>query len=195
MNNLFDTDNYLDTEPTELVSGDRWAWTRSDITAAYETASYTLKYRFYQLDSCGEFFITAGKVSSAHVVEVPQAVTAGYESDEYGWEAIVVRDSDSEEVTVTSGFATVRAGSGGTDGTYRGWVYATLSAIRATIKGTASTDQESYSINGRSLSRRSPEELMALEKEFSARWQSEKDKSAIDNGKSVSSRVLVKMSA
>lgn len=196
MNNLFDTDNYPDTEPASLVAGDWWAWTRSDITEAYPTASYTLKYRLTPLDGVAdEITITAGKVSSAHVVEVSQATTTAYKSDEYGWKAIVVRDSDSEEVTVDQGYLTVHPELGATAGTHRSWVYETLAAVRATIKGTASEKQAAYSVGGRSLSLRTPQELMDMERDFSRRWDTEKAKIDRENGRSTGSRVLVKMSA
>ena len=191
MNNLFDSDNYPDVEPGELIIGDRWAWTRSDITDTYETASYTLKYRFsLQASPFSTFEIEAGKVSSAHMVEVAQATTAGYAAGDYRWQAVIVRDSDSEEVTVDQGFTELTPDFTGTDDA-RPWVYRVLVAIRATIEGTATTDQESYSINGRSLSRRSLEELMALESEFSRKWDAEKAKTDAN----ARTRVLVKMSA
>jgi len=196
MDNQFDSDNYPDAEPTELVAGDYWAWTRSDITDTYPTATYTLKYRLTSLGGFwGDVSITAGKVSSAHVIAVSQATTSAYASDEYGWRAIVVRDSDDEEVTVDQGYITVLPESGEASGTSRAWVYEVLLAIRATIKGTASHDQSSIEVAGRSLARRTPGELLYLEREFMKRWDSEK--AAIDRkaGRSTNSRVLVTMSA
>lgn len=191
MKNLFDSDNYPDVEPEELVSGERWAWKRSEITDAYPTASYTLKYRFsLQKSPFTTFTITASKTNSEHVIEVAQADTVQKTPGEHLWQAVVVRDSDSEEVTVGQGFITLVPEYTGTDDT-RSWTYRVLIAIRATIEGTASSDQESYSINGRSLSRRSLEELMALESEFSRKWEAEKAK----KNPNVNTRVLVKMSA
>lgn len=196
MNNLFDIDNYSDAEPAELVAGDRWAWTRSDITDAYETTLYTLKYRLSPLDGVGdEVELTAGKVSQAHVVEVSQSITTSYASNEYGWTAIIIRDSDSEEISIDNGFITVHPELGATAGTTKSWVYETLAAIRATLKGTASQEQAAYSIGGRSLSRRSPQELLDMEKDFGRRWDAEKAEVDRKAGRTTSSRVLVKMSA
>lgn len=195
MDNLFDTGNYPDAEPAELVAGDRWAWTRSDITAAYATASYTLKYRFNPLDGGTPWEVNAGKVDSAHVFEVPQATTAAYASSECAWAAIIVRDSDDEAVTVDSGYVTIQPDLGAASGTTRSWVYTTLAAIRATLQGTATTDQQEFSIAGRTLIRRSPQELLELERDFARRWESEKGEVNRKAGRSGKSRVLVKMSA
>jgi hypothetical protein len=196
MNNLFDTANYPDAEPAELAAGDWWAWTRSDITDAYPTTLYTLKYRFSPLDvSSDAWTIAAGKVSTAHVVEVSQAATAAYPSTYCAWRAIVVRDTDAEEVTVDQGHVEITPALGTTSGTQQSWVYQTLAAIRATLKGTASNEQAEYTIAGRSLVRRTPSELLELEREFTNRWNAEKAEADRKAGRAVNNRVLATMSA
>jgi hypothetical protein len=196
MNNLFDTANYPDAEPEELTAGDRWAWTRSDITDAYATTLYTLKYRLSPMDaSRAEWTIEASKVSSAHVVELSQATTEAYPSTYCSWRAIVVRDSDEEEVTVDQGHVEIHPALGATAGTQQSWVYQTLAAIRAVLKETASKEQSEYSIAGRSLVRRTPGELLELEREFTKRWETEKAGVERKAGRSAGSRVLAKMGA
>lgn len=190
MNNLFDTDNYPDAVPSELVAGSLFGWKRSDITAAYPTTDYTLKFRLVRLDSpYTEYEITAGKVASEHLIQ--ETSTASYAAAEYRWLAIVVRDSDSVTVQVDEGLLTIRP-LAGQDNSH---VYRTLMAVRAVIEGTASREESAYSINGRSLSVRTPAELMELEREYSKRWRQEK--AALDRqaGRAAKSRVLVKMEA
>lgn len=195
MENKFDTDNYPSREPDELYVGARWAWKRPDITSAYPTATYTLKYRFSRLTSTGTVLsITAAKTGSEHVVEVSQTVTGGYTADEYYWQAVVIRDSDSEEVVVDEGFWTL-INDLDTDVDTRSHNYKVLVAIRATIEGTASKEQTSYSIAGRSLSRRSPEELMALEREYAQRVKNDREQAKRKSGRSVGSRVLAQFKA
>lgn len=174
MQNQFDSTTYPDQVPAELTAGARWAWTRSDITAAYPTATYTLSFRLFELASPNtQQTITAAKVSSAHVVTVPVADTAGaYVAGDYSWQAIVTRDSDGEQVQVDQGFVKILADVSGA-ATTASWVYRVLAAIRATIEGTASKEQSAYSIGGRSLSLRSVAELLELEKDFARRWATE----------------------
>lgn len=192
MINQFDSDNYPDQEPDALIAGARWAWTRSDITETYPTASYTLKYLLTLQSSGGtQVTITAGKVSSAHVVEVGQSTTDGYGAGTYKWQAIIVRDSDSEEVVEDEGFLTVAAQTGD----IRSHVLTVLQAIEATIEQTASKEQASYSIAGRSLSRRSPQELLELKREYQALWEQEKQKIDRQNGRVSKPRVLLQMEA
>lgn len=196
MNNLFDSDNYPDEEPTELVAGNRWAWTRSDITAAYPTATYTLKYRFSLLDGTNfteEF--TAGKTGDVHIVEQATTATSAYPAGEYRWQAVIVRVSDSEEITVDTGLVAITPDLDGDAVNAASWVYEVLTAIRATIKGTASEKQAAYSIGGRSLSLRSLTELLDLEREFSKRWDREKAEIERKAGRATRNRVLVTMGA
>lgn len=195
MINLFDSDNYPDSEPTELVAGSRWGWTRSDITAAYPTASYTLLYRFsLQSGLFGVWDITATKTGDVHIVDEAQAGTAGFTAGDYLWKAVIVRDSDSEEVVVEQGMVKISADLSSA-GDSRSYAAKVLDAIQATILGTASKDQGAYAIGGRSLSLRPITELMELEKDFIKRVQSEKNAINRKAGRTVNSRVLVKMSA
>lgn len=192
MINQFDSDNYPDHEPDALMAGARWAWTRSDITNTYPTASYTLKYLLALQASAGtQITFNASKVSSAHVVEVGQSTTSSYVSGTYKWQAIVVRDSDSEEVVEDEGFLNVAAQTGDT----RSHVLTVLQAIEATIEQTATKEQASYSIAGRSLSRRSPQELLELKREYQALWEQEKQKIDRENGRVSKPRVLIQMGA
>lgn len=174
MQNQFDSTAYPDAVPAELTAGARWAWKRSDITAAYPTATYTLSFRLFEMASPNtQQTITAAKVSSAHVVTVPVAETAGaYVAGDYSWQAIVTRDSDGEQVQVDQGFVKILPDVSGA-ATTASWAYRVLAAIRATIEGTASKEQSAYSIGGRSLSLRTMAELLDMEKEFSRRWRAE----------------------
>lgn len=193
MDNLFDITNYPDSEPPTLTAGERWAWKRSDITNAYPTALYTLRYQFIQQDSvAASFIVTAAKTDAQHVVTVPIATTAEYSPGVYEWQAIVVRDSDSQEVVVSRGYLDVKTLTGDT----RSWTYRVLVAIRATIEGTATKEDSSYSIAGRSLSRRSISELLELEKEFQTRWDNEVKELDRENGRTVNQRrIYLKMGA
>jgi hypothetical protein len=190
MKNLFDSGNYAGNVPDELTAGALFAWTRPDITAAYPTELYTLSFRFTLLASpYAEESITAGKVNNAHVVS--HTDTAGYAAGDYRWYAVVTRDDDSAKIQVDEGLVTIRPASG----VDNGHVYRTLMAIRATIEGTASNEQLRVDIGGRVLEYRSPNELMALEREYSKRWLREKAEINRKAGRPSKGQVLVKMRA
>lgn len=196
MNNLFDSANYPQSEPDELVVGARWAWTRPDITNAYPTSAYTLKYRFNLMVSNGAVkTFTAAKTGGAHVVEVAAATTAAYTAGDYSWQAVVVRDSDSEEVTVDSGFSVFVPKLSGSTADTRSHAYITMKAIEAVIQGVATKEQQSYSIAGRSLTRYSHKELVDFYERYKRMWKAEMEAKRRKSGRKTGSRVLVKMRA
>jgi hypothetical protein len=192
MNNQFDTDNYPTQEPDTLSAGERWAWVRPDITGAYPTDSYTLKYLLtLQSSASAQLVITALKTAEKHVIEVGKAITDGYTAGDYAWQAVIVRDSDGEEVVVDDGLLLVVAQTGD----IRSHSQKVLQAIRALIEGTATRDQQEYTINGRTLKRRSIPELLEIERVYAARWKAEKKAIARKAGRLASTNTLVKMGA
>jgi hypothetical protein len=103
--NLFDSANYPVKEPTQLVIGDRWTWKRSDLGADYSPSSYTLKYTLRKEgDGATDIDITASGSGSDYVVEVAAATTAAKSVGTYHWQAYITRTSDSERITVDSGY-------------------------------------------------------------------------------------------
>lgn len=196
MENQFDSSNYPSSVPVDLVAGDFWAWNCPDITAAYGTDDYTLAYAFsLQEAPFGDYSFPATVIDGAFVVEVSATATKGQPAGSYRWQAMVTRSSDGETVTVDSNMVAVSPNLSGSPGDTRTWVARTLDAIRATLEGTASKEQASYEIGGRSISLRSIEDLLALEKEFAARYDQEQKAADLKAGRSVNNRVLVGMSA
>ena len=104
MTNAFDSANYPTSEPTELVSGDRWAWKRSDLNAEYANSAYTLKYAL-RLQGAGatEIAITASASGLDYIVEVGSSTTAAYTVGRYTYQTYITRNSDSERLTIGSG--------------------------------------------------------------------------------------------
>lgn len=190
MKNLFDSENYPSQEPKKLINGARWAWKRSDVADVYPTDTYTLKYSISSQGDVKDYTITASKVDGDHVVEVSSSET-NYNPGDYLWKAIIVRDSDSEEVVIDEGIFEVKS----QNGEVSSHVYRTLKAIQATIEGKASSDQLSYSINGRSLNRYTYDELIKLEKRYLSRWAKEKSDLERENGRKANNRVRVRLNA
>lgn len=183
MANLFDSTNYPTTEPSEIIAGDRIAWKRSDLDSDYPIASYSLKYSA-RLENAGstEIEITASESGSDYIVEVGQATTANYTAGVYHWQAYIIRSSDSERVTIDSGTWEVKANSDTATTDPRGHVKKVLDAIEATIEGRASKDQESYSIQGRSLGRTPIADLILLRDKYKAEYVRETRAERIRNG-------------
>lgn len=193
MGNKFDSVNYPTTEPLEVVAGDRWAWKRTDLDGDYDNASYTLKYSA-RLEGTGatEIEITATASGDDYLVEVAAATTAAYTVGTYQWQAYIIRDSDSERVTVDYGSWVITANRDAATTDPRTHAKIVLKAIEAVIESRATKDQESYSINGRTLQRTPMADLLVLRKQYKWEVQQEEAAERISNGLGHSGRVLVR---
>jgi len=171
MANLFDTTNYPTTEPTTIVAGDRLTFKRTNLSTDYPVADYVLKYSA-RLEKSGstEIAITAIVRDGEYIVEVGRLVTEGYAVGVYHWQAYIVRNSDSERVTVDEGTWEVEPNRVTSNVDPRGHVKKVLDAIEATIEGRASKDQESYSIQGRSLARTPIADLILLRGKYKVEY-------------------------
>jgi len=182
MANLFDSTNYPETEPTQIIAGDRAAWKRTDLGTDYAPASYSLKYSARLEDSGStEIEITASESGSDYIIEVSQSTTAAYTAGVYHWQAYITRTSDSERVTVDSGTWEIKVNRDAATTDPRNHVKKVLDAIESVIEGRASKDQESYSIQGRALSRTPIADLITLRDKYRAEWVREQRAERIKN--------------
>ena len=182
MANLFDSTNYPETEPTQIIAGDRAAWKRTDLGTDYAPASYSLKYSARLEDSGStEIEITASESGSDYIIEVGQSTTTAYTAGVYHWQAYITRTSDSERVTVDSGTWEIKANRDAATSDPRNHVKKVLDAIESVIEGRASKDQESYSIQGRALSRTPIADLITLRDKYRAEWVREQRAERIKN--------------
>lgn len=176
MSNLFDSANYPEKEPTELVVGDRWLWKRTDLGSDYPPASYSLKYSL-RLEGTGatEIEITANESGSDYLVEVAAVTTAGYTAGRYRWQLYITRTSDSQRITLDSGIVDVKPNRDAATTDPRSHFRKVLDAIEAVIEGRASKDQEEYSIGSRSLKRTPIKDLMDLRNWYAAKVRAEEN--------------------
>jgi len=189
MQNVFDRGQYPSREPQTAVAGDRWVWRRSDIAATYPTAGFDLLYRFTnQSAPASTHDVDATKSDGDFFIEIESSTTVQFFAGAYAWEAVVTRLSDNAEAIVDRGFIEV------TDAATAGHTLVVLLAIRATLEGTATSDQQRIEVGGRVLERRSVEDLLRLEKEYARRWRNEKEQALRSSGRKVS-RTLIGLRA
>lgn len=150
------------TEPTEIRAGDLWEWRREDLTSDYPASSWTLTYRFK--NAAGGFEVVATADGDHFAASVAAATSAAIASGVYAWQARVV--SGLESYTIDTGETEVLpnlfAGTASAASDQRTHARRTLEAIEAVIEGRATTDQQQYSIAGRSLTRIPIAELLAF---------------------------------
>ena len=193
MPNLFDSTNYPTTEPTTLIAGDRIGWKRTDLNSDYAVGDYALSYSA-RLEGAGstEISITATESGDDYIVEITQATSAAYTAGTYHWQAYITRSSDSERITIDSGPWEVKANRDTASIDPRSHVKKVLEAIEAVLESRASKDQESYSIQGRSLARTPIPDLVVLRDKYRGEYVREKRAERIRNGLGHSGTIKVR---
>ena len=145
------------TEPTKFVSGDTVCWTKS--LADYPADEYELTYSF--VTSGNQFAVTCTADGTDHYAEIAiadSAETVGV----YRWQSYATLMDDSERYLVESGTCEILTDFASESSGYdpRTSAEKMLDALNATLVGKASQDQLSLSIQGRSLQRMDPAELL-----------------------------------
>lgn len=166
-------------EPTAIVSGDFVTWRRQ--LSDYPATLFTLFYRF--VGSAGVKTVAATADGVDHLIEIegasavgPPAVvgTDAYGAGWYEWTAYVTEIATSRRTTLATGSLEVKANpASAVASDKRSHARKVLAAIEAVLEGTASHEQKSMSIEGKSLERRSPDELMKLRITYKAEVQAE----------------------
>lgn len=181
MANLFDSINAPSGEPREIVAGDFIQWKRDDLTTDYPSDSFTLKYSA-RLHGAGttEIEITAG---ANHVVQVSSATSANYTAGTYSWQAYITRNSDSERVVIGSGLFEIIPSRDNSTVNPQTDAEKNLQLCLDVYAGRITSDVESYSISGRSLTKLKPEELRKEINYWQGKVNQERNKAAVKAGK------------
>ena len=193
MANLFDTDLARETEPEKIVAGDRLIFKRTDLGTDYANGSYTLKYSA-RLEGTGstEIEITASASGDDYLVQVNSLTTASYVAGTYQWQAYITRNSDSQRLTIDQGSWEVVANRDAATTDPRSHPRIMVEKIESIREGRAGADVNSYSINGRSLTKIPIPELMEFRSKYKAEYLREVRRERARNGVGTGATVLVR---
>ena len=173
--------------------GDTLAFTKA-LSLYPASAGWVLNYRLVPSADSGSPVTFASTASGdSHAVNVPAATTAAWLPGVYAWSAWVTNGTDSH--TVEQGRAQLlinpRTAAGTID--LRSDAQTALDNVRATLRGKATADVLSYTINGRSLQRYSVAELIALESRLAAEVTRERRSQAIAMGQDTGRKISVRL--
>lgn len=192
--NLFDSANYPECEPDEIIAGHYNAWKRTDIGVDYPPASYALSYTaILETDPDEKITIDASEDGSDYVVELAKATTADYKVGRYHWQAQITRSSDSEIITIDSGTFDIKADFDAAPKDPREHCEIVLEAILAVIEKRATKDQMSYSIANRSLGRMPIADLLRFRDQYRGEVHVLNRKRRIKQGKKAGGGMSVKL--
>jgi hypothetical protein len=157
----------------KLSAGDRWSWTLT--LADYPATAWKLTYAFRGPSKLDVVSVASG---TDHQLDALPAVTGNLEPGVYAWQAAVENLTDpTQHYELGRGTIEILGNilKAGADGPvdFRSQNQRVLDAIRKTIEGTASREEQHYQIGGRSLQVRTVKELLDLEGTFAARVKRE----------------------
>jgi hypothetical protein len=155
------------SEPTVLVAGDSWSWTKT-LSTYPPSESWALNYSIRGISTLADTDVVVTPVASSYSVAVDKTKTAVLVAGAYQWTSYVTRTT--ERYSVENGVITVlpdlsqMTGSAGQTHIER-----MLILIEAKIEGRLTADHESYSINGRSIMKIPYKELLRLRSVYQAK--------------------------
>ena len=127
-----------------------------------------------------------------HLINVDEATTASYATGTYNYigrvtDGVDVFRARRGQIEIRADFA---AASSGSDA--RTHVKKVLDALEAMIEGKATKDQLSYSIQGRSLSRLSPADVIQFHNHYKSLYQAELAAERVSRDVGSRNKVLVR---
>ncbi len=178
--NRFDPANSPTIEPERIVVGDFIQWRRIDLGTDYPNDAYTATY-VARITGGGssEIQIVGAAYNSDYLFSASSSVSADFVAGFYHYQLEMVRNSDSERIVIDRGTftAVVDLDVNGTDP--RSHAEIMVDKIETVLQGRADADVLSYSINGRSLSKMPPNELVEWRDYYKREFLMEKRKERI----------------
>jgi hypothetical protein len=193
MANLFDAANAPEGAPEEIVVGDYIQWKRSDLVDDYPTATHSAEY-VARITGGGssEIKIAATEAATYYLFTADSATTAVFDAGFYHWQLEITETASGNRIVVDRGTFTaiVDLDINGVDP--RSHAEKMIAKIESVLHGKADADVSSYSINGRSLTKMSFQELLEARNFYRAEFTREKQKERAKNGDKTGQTVLVR---
>ena len=162
--------------PARLTAGTFWSWREPAVTD--DPADVAASWTFRPEDGGAGVTFAATADGSHHLVEVASAATAAWAAGRYVWAKTFTRASDGETTPAGSGVVEVLPATDATADA-RSVNRRILDAITARLEGRITKDAESYTIEGRSISRTPLEVLEKLRTQYSRRVAREEGRGGV----------------
>lgn len=174
-------------EPSKITAGMYYTWTES--LSDYPATTYTLKYSL--INQYNRIDIVSAASGNDHKITLTSDETALYASGTYQFVSFI--DDNTNKILLAQGIIEILPNIT-TEGNYDYRTHArkTLEAIEAMIERRASKEQSSLSIQGRSLSYMTPEELIKLRSHYKYLVDQEIKADKINAGLDPGGRVLTR---
>lgn len=193
MANLFDPAQSPTTEPEKIVVGDFIQWRRTDLSDDYPNTLYTANYvaRITQ-GGASEIQLPSTVYGEDYLFTVDSVTSTDFNVGYYHWQLEIIRISDGNRIVVERGSFTAIADLDVNGADPRSHAEIMVDKIQTILEGKADSDVSSYSINGRSLTKFSPSELLQWRDYYKKEFAKEKRAELVALGKKTNSTILMR---
>ena len=193
MANLFDANNAPEGEPLEVVVGDFLQWKRSDLVADYPSSAYSAEY-VARITGGGSNEIKLAGVGSAdyYLFTVDSDTSADFEPGYYHWQLEITQTSSGNRIVVDQGDFTAIPDLDDNQADPRIHAEKMIAKIETILEGKADSDVSNYSFGGRSISKMSFDELLAVRDLYRRELVEHERKELLKRGKSNGATIKVR---
>lgn len=175
------SDSIPEGEPEYIVQGTTVQWTKT-LSNYSPSDGWTLTYEFVEgASSPDSFQIVATDVNGTFTVDVDEATTANYTPANYYYQGFVSDGTD--RFAVVSGQMEVIQDYADTPEDPRPWQCVALEALQASISGTPSQFQLSYTIDGIAVSQMSSADKQSWYNFLDAACKNLENDNDLENGR------------
>jgi hypothetical protein len=193
MANLFDEDNAPEGEPLVIVVGDFLQWKKTQLANDYPTATHSAEY-VARITGGGssEIKLAATERDTYYLFTVDSVTSADFNAGFYHWQLEVTETASGNRIVVERGeFEAIQdLDINGADPREHAEIM--LDKIEALLEGRADGDVSTYSIAGRSITKMSPEELLAWRDYYRREVSVYRRKNAIARGRKGNATILMR---
>ena len=172
------------SEPREIIQGDYTTWKKTEYSDDYPNTSYTLSYKA-RLEGDGTTVITLTATNSGddYLIVADADTTAAYTVGVYHWQLYITDSGDSSKrVTLDYGTFEIKPNKAAATTDPRTHAKIMLDKIESLLEGRADADVSTYSIQGRSLTKLSIDDLLKWRSFYRAEVKKEEQAERVRNG-------------
>lgn len=177
--------------PVKIYAGDYIQWLTQEDSDRSIADGWVMSYAF--VTAAGSFeVVCSDNGDNNHLASISMAISNSLIVGDYKWQSYIAKDT--ERYFVDEGSLTVEPNFSSLDGGYdaRSFWKTVLDNVEAVIKGRATKDQSSYTVNGRQLSRTPVADLLLLYNQAKTNVRGEEQAEKQRNGLGGSTNIYVR---
>ena len=194
MANRFDIDEAPDGQaPETIIIGDYLLWKRTDLVSDYPLATHSMEY-VARITAGGstEIKVAATEQNGTYVFEVDSATSAAYVAGFYHWQLEATETASGNRIVIERGTFTAVEDLDVNGADPRSHAEIMITKIESLLQGKGDADVSSYSIQGRSLTKLSYQELIQARDYFRKEYAKERQIERAKAGETTGATILVR---